>query len=112
MNVSNANNHITVVEKHVTKPVTITPTSRKRNSSVVSAQPSLSVAVKRLAKLTEPILLNTSVNSAATYHNGSAGVTHISVNYVIRNNVLVITSQERVKISLTNAQVQRNVLSK
>ena len=112
MNVSNANNHITVVEKHVIKPVTITPTSRKRNSSAVSAQPSLSVAVKRLAKLMEPILLNTSVNSAATYHNGSAGVTRISVSYVIRNNVLVITFQERVKTSLINAQVQRNVLLK
>ena len=112
MNVSNANNHITVVEKHVIKQVTITQTSKKRNSSVVSAQPSQSVAVKRLAKLTELILLNTSVNSAVAYHNGSAGVTRISVSYVIRNNVLVITFQERVKTSLINAQVQRNVLLK
>jgi len=112
MNVSNAKILTMVVEKHVIKLVTITPTSRKKNSSAVSVPQSPSVEVKRPAKLTVPTSLNTSANSAAIYHNGSAGVTHISVNYVIRNNVLVITSQERVKISLTNAQVQRNVLSK
>jgi len=65
--------------------------------------------VKRPAKLTEQILLNTSANSAATYHNGSAGVTLISVNHVIRDNVQVITYLERVKISFLSAKDQRNV---
>ena len=100
------------VGKLVTKLATTTPTSRKKNSSVVSVLQLPSVVVRRHAKHMEPISLNTSVNSAATYHSGSAGVTRISVSYVIRNNVLVITFLERVKTSLINAQVQRNVLLK
>ena len=112
MNVSNAKTHTMEDVKHVIKPVTITPTLRKKNLSAVNVPPLPSVVVKRPAKLMEQISSNTNANSAVKYHNGSVGVTHISVNCVIRNNVQEITYLERVKTSLTNALVQRNVLLK
>ena len=99
-----------VVEKHVIRPVTITPLSKKKNLFAVNVLQSPLVVVKKHVKLMEPILLNTNANFAATYRNGSVGVILISVNHAIRDNVLVITYLERVGTSLINAQVQRNVL--
>tara|TARA_B110000285_G_C14750716_1_gene435043 strand:- start:171 stop:503 length:333 start_codon:yes stop_codon:yes gene_type:complete len=110
MSVSNVINHTMVVEKHVIRPVTIMPLSKKKSLFAVSVLQSPLVVVKKHVKLMEPISSNTNANSAATYHNGSVGVILISVNHAIRDNALVITFLERVGTSLINALVRRSVL--
>jgi hypothetical protein len=53
--------------------------------------------------------LNSNVNSAAKSLNGFAGVTLISVNLAIKDNVLEIMSLEKLKISYQNVKVPKNV---
>ena len=54
-----------VVEKHVIRPVTITPISIKKNLFAVNVLQSPLVVVKKHVKLMELILLNTNVDFAA-----------------------------------------------
>lgn len=99
-----------VDEKHVIKLETITPTSRKKSLCVESVQLWRSVAERRHVKPMERTLSNTNVNSAAVYHNGSAGVTHISASPVTNDNVPEIMSQEKVKTSFRSALDLSHVL--
>lgn len=65
--------------------------------------------MSKIVRLTEWTSLNTSVNSVAQLLSGSAGVILISVNLVIKSNVVEIMYQENLKISCRNVRVKISV---
>jgi hypothetical protein len=71
---------------------------------VESAQQNRSVEESNLARNMAKNSLNSSANSVARFHNGSAGETLISVKNVIRSSVVVITCHGRRRANSLSAQ--------
>ena len=82
--------------------------SKKKSLFVENALLSVWEVESRTARSMVLILSNLNASFAAQFPNGSAGVTRISVNHVIRSNAEETTFQGRRKTNFRNALEKKN----